>query len=233
MNQLRRIREETGRSVKGLARITGVSRQTIYDLERGHRTGNLETWLKLAAALDTSVEEVSGEVYEPLTQYAGKVEAPSAWRETAGASEAEEDQRPEERLTDEPSSERRAEAILEKVDFIQRRNALNRGDYQRWKKGQVSDPDPLYPYIKYLDMEAGDRSLHKDLEDRGISTIVEEVRTGSREASLHERQACDRLVMALATMYGITAEARNVAYGIRNSAQLEETGDDAWTHREA
>jgi predicted transcriptional regulator len=76
VNQLRRIREETGRSVTGLSRITGVSRQTIYDLESGHRTGSLETWLKLAAALDTPLEALSGEEYEPLTQYEGKEYAP-------------------------------------------------------------------------------------------------------------------------------------------------------------
>jgi transcriptional regulator with XRE-family HTH domain len=75
VNRLRKIREDSGRSVTGLSRITGVSRQTIHDLERGQRTGSLETWLKLAAALDTPLEELSGEVYEPLTQYEGKAEA--------------------------------------------------------------------------------------------------------------------------------------------------------------
>ncbi len=72
MNRLRETRKESERSVTYLSRKTGVSRQTIYELEAGRRTGSLETWLKLAAALNTPVEQLSGEVYESLGQYAGK-----------------------------------------------------------------------------------------------------------------------------------------------------------------
>jgi len=72
VNQLREVREATGRSVAGLARITGLSRQAIYALEEGRSEGNLETWIKLANAVDTPVEELSGRAFEGLNEYAGK-----------------------------------------------------------------------------------------------------------------------------------------------------------------
>jgi len=55
-----------------LARITGLSRQAIYALEEGRSEGNLETWIKLANAMDTPVEELSGRAFEGLNEYAGK-----------------------------------------------------------------------------------------------------------------------------------------------------------------
>jgi DNA-binding XRE family transcriptional regulator len=72
VNRLKEVRVATGRSVAGLAYITGISKQTIYDLEAGHREGSLETWLTLANALDVPVEELSGHAYAALEQYTGK-----------------------------------------------------------------------------------------------------------------------------------------------------------------
>jgi DNA-binding XRE family transcriptional regulator len=72
VNRLQEVRVATGRSVAGLAHITGLSKQTIYDLEAGHREGSLETWLTLANALDVPVEELSGHSYTALEEYKGK-----------------------------------------------------------------------------------------------------------------------------------------------------------------
>jgi DNA-binding XRE family transcriptional regulator len=72
-NRLREVREGAGLSISGLARATGVSRQTIYDLEAGRSRGTLETWIRLATALDTNVEELSGQTSEVLEEYEGKV----------------------------------------------------------------------------------------------------------------------------------------------------------------
>ena len=77
MNRLKEVREATGRSVAGLARLSGLSRQAIYGLEGGKSEGTLDTWLRLASALDTDVEELSGNTYESLRMYAsGKAHAP-------------------------------------------------------------------------------------------------------------------------------------------------------------
>jgi DNA-binding XRE family transcriptional regulator len=73
MNRLREIREEARLSISGLARATGLSRQAIYDLESKRSNGTLETWIKLATALDTNVEYLSGQTSEALAEYAGKV----------------------------------------------------------------------------------------------------------------------------------------------------------------
>ena len=72
VNRLQEVRVATGRSVAGLAHITGLSKQTIYDLEAGHREGSLVTWLTLANALDVPVEELSGHSYTALEEYKGK-----------------------------------------------------------------------------------------------------------------------------------------------------------------
>ncbi len=134
-------------------------------------------------------------------------------------------------MTDEPSTEKRADVILGKVNFLQARNAFNRWDYERWKKGDV--PDPRYPYVKFLDMEAGDRDIAETLRELRISDVVDGVITGKREASEREREACSRLVGALAQMYGITAEAFNIATEVSKGIGDEATRGqadflDAW-----
>jgi len=58
VHPLRRARREAGRSVADLAREVNVTRATIYALEEGRNKGNIDTWIKLAVALDTTVDEL-------------------------------------------------------------------------------------------------------------------------------------------------------------------------------
>ncbi len=72
MNRLRETREEAGMSVAALARKARMSRMTINALESGERKGSLESWLKLANALNAPLGELSGQEYQTLATYAGK-----------------------------------------------------------------------------------------------------------------------------------------------------------------
>jgi transcriptional regulator with XRE-family HTH domain len=68
--RLRRKRMERGYSQGRLAKEAGLSRQVISNLERGYSHGYPETWQRIAAVLDTSVDEL---LEEPSA--AGKAQA--------------------------------------------------------------------------------------------------------------------------------------------------------------
>ena len=55
-NQLRDLRIEAGLTQEVLAEKIGVSRQSVISIERGRFLPSIETALRLAAALDTTVE---------------------------------------------------------------------------------------------------------------------------------------------------------------------------------
>ena len=57
-NHLARLRERRGISAASLARLAGVSRQTIYAMEAGSYIPNTAVALKLARALEVNVEEL-------------------------------------------------------------------------------------------------------------------------------------------------------------------------------
>src|SRR5215469_13468103 len=57
-NNLARLREKRGISAAGLAKMVGVSRQTIYAMEASSYVPNTAVALKLARALETTVEEL-------------------------------------------------------------------------------------------------------------------------------------------------------------------------------
>ncbi len=56
--ELRRMREEQGLTVEGLAEKSGVSATTIRDVERGAREARMDTIAKLAKALGLGFDEV-------------------------------------------------------------------------------------------------------------------------------------------------------------------------------
>ncbi len=56
--QIKRIRKQRGLSQKELGQRIGVSQQVMTNYERGLREPNLETLLKIAGALDVSVEDL-------------------------------------------------------------------------------------------------------------------------------------------------------------------------------
>ncbi len=56
--ELRRMREEQGLTVEGLAEKSGVSATTIRDVERATREARMDTIAKLAKALGLGFDEV-------------------------------------------------------------------------------------------------------------------------------------------------------------------------------
>jgi transcriptional regulator with XRE-family HTH domain len=63
MEQLARLRELKGFSQRALAKESGVSPATIYELENGRRRPNPSTLRKLASALDVEVADLLGADY--------------------------------------------------------------------------------------------------------------------------------------------------------------------------
>ena len=59
MNNIKRIRLERNISQKQLASASNVSSPYLYDLENGHRNARPETWERIAAALNCTVEELT------------------------------------------------------------------------------------------------------------------------------------------------------------------------------
>lgn len=63
MDRLTRLRELKGYSQRALAKESGVSPATIYELENGRRRPNPSTLRKLAAALSVEVSDLLGDAY--------------------------------------------------------------------------------------------------------------------------------------------------------------------------
>lgn len=56
--ELRRMREEQGLTVEGLAEKSGVSASTVREVERGAREARMDTVAKLAKPLGLTFDEV-------------------------------------------------------------------------------------------------------------------------------------------------------------------------------
>ena len=65
MHPLRRARRDAGISVADLAQKVGVTKAAIYALEEGRNKGNIETWIRLAEALASTVDELTEGMLEP------------------------------------------------------------------------------------------------------------------------------------------------------------------------
>lgn len=64
---LRQARKDAGLTVAELAQEIETTTQAIYQLEEGRRKGSIETWIKLANALNTSVDALTMNLLEPAT----------------------------------------------------------------------------------------------------------------------------------------------------------------------
>ena len=84
-NHLAKFRQQRGFSAAQLAGLIGVSRQTIYAMEAGTYVPNTALALKLAKALETTVEQLfclSSEDQEPPLRFETAVFVPW-WRDAA------------------------------------------------------------------------------------------------------------------------------------------------------
>jgi len=61
---LNRHRDRAGVTFEQLAERSGLSRQTLLNISAGRNYGDLRTWLKLAAAFETSLDEMMASVWD-------------------------------------------------------------------------------------------------------------------------------------------------------------------------
>ena len=75
---LRRIRAQRQLTLRALSEKSGVSKETISDIERGIRTPQTLTLGKLAAALDVDINDLIEEQYSPKAQSRPSLEPPDS-----------------------------------------------------------------------------------------------------------------------------------------------------------
>lgn len=56
--KLKELREEKRMSQRDLCRLVGVSQPFLCDLEHGRRNATIDTWQKIADALDVPITEL-------------------------------------------------------------------------------------------------------------------------------------------------------------------------------
>jgi transcriptional regulator with XRE-family HTH domain len=85
MEELRRLREESGMSLRQLARVSGVDQATISRLENAHNVPSVSTVEKLAAGLGVEVSDFFPKAEPPLFDLSpeprGVAEAAFPWAE--------------------------------------------------------------------------------------------------------------------------------------------------------
>lgn len=65
MNKLKQAREALGKSKVAVAREAGITRMAYFRYEKGLRFPKVESAMKIAKALDSTVEELWGHVMVP------------------------------------------------------------------------------------------------------------------------------------------------------------------------
>lgn len=58
MNNIKRLREEKRITQKALAEAANISQPFLYDLENGNRNAKPETWERISAALDCTIDDL-------------------------------------------------------------------------------------------------------------------------------------------------------------------------------
>lgn len=62
-NNIRKLREERGLSIRKLSKLTGLAPDTISKYEREERNPKIENWQKLADYFGVSVEYLQGKTF--------------------------------------------------------------------------------------------------------------------------------------------------------------------------
>lgn len=63
--EFRRRRNDAGLTYDALAEKTGVSRRTLISIENGQSNGSVDTWYRIAGALDTTMTDLMRSLYSP------------------------------------------------------------------------------------------------------------------------------------------------------------------------
>jgi putative transcriptional regulator len=182
---VKRIREEQRYTQTEIARRCGVTPAAISGLEHGDFTPSTPLLVKLARALDVSVEELLG---KPVLL--GKAEAPQE------PGQLEEALPEKEHLI--PQS---AGTLKTDVDRIKRLKRQHISDLEQIRRGELDDD-------AVLRMEMVDKGIHADLNERGVLDFAEAVRAGREFAQPEAIPLCHELLRKLANLKALTDEAR-------------------------
>lgn len=157
LEELRRMREETGFTQVGLARTSGVDRGTIIKIERGQRSPTVETLAKLARAMGVEISD-----FFPKAQ----ASLPDFEDERREADTAERLIRFGERMVAQFDSELEGRAEAEDLDWFEHAGVMY-GEYVailNMVNGRgVSDPQGVFGSL--MDMNASMQTLMRRYEE--------------------------------------------------------------------
>jgi transcriptional regulator with XRE-family HTH domain len=201
---VKRIREEQRYTQTEIARRCGVTPAAISGLEHGDFTPSTPLLVKLARALDVSVEEL---LDKPVLL--GKAEAPQEPGQLEEALPGEEHLIPQS-----------AGTLKTDVDWIKRLKSQHISDLEQIRRGELGDD-------AVLRMETVDMGVRAKLNAHGVLEFAEAVRDGREFAQPEAIPLCHELLRELTNLESLTAEARSVA-AMKTSDIHEEVEKDVW-----
>jgi transcriptional regulator with XRE-family HTH domain len=189
--KLARIRVERGWSLREAAKLTGGTKETINDLERGKRTPHPTTLRKLADGFGVPVTYF----LEPTVPKVSSRPSPEA------PEEASEEERPIARRVS-PEELQREVARLK--------------TYNQRRQNQIDTYDAegaALPERSWWDEAAAlERSLTEEYEEREILPYVEALGEGREMAPWTVHRACVQLARELSIMRDLVKEARIMVF---------------------
>ncbi len=215
--RLRRVRLERGLTLRQAAQRTGVTKETLSDLERARRQPHPPTLQKIAEGYNVEIRDLLGPIVDEEPALAGKAEAPEA-----GPTNQQDPLPPSSREVPEDGDgegqravgigqvgpETRIE-VLEQgwISPVKKRNERWRAEIDGWRRHQET-----YPYGRADEMDAFARErILGRAEEVGLMAHCQAVLRGEKEVSAREFEACRVLNNDLfAEAFALVAEAYNV-----------------------
>jgi transcriptional regulator with XRE-family HTH domain len=196
--RLRVLRAERGLTLRQVESATGVTKESLSEIERGARHPYDITLAKLAKFYDVPLEELL-EDQSPLVQ------APPETAEGEERRLREEAQRlGEEAFSNLPVADR-IERLSVWLDRLQRLRDRRTLDLKPVREGEA----PL-GYGVWLEMYALDRWWQKLFEEEGVHTHYERAMSGVLEVSPEERALCQNVAEAQRDVNDLTNKAREL-----------------------
>jgi transcriptional regulator with XRE-family HTH domain len=184
MEQLIRLRELKGYSQRALAKASGVSPATIYELENGRRRPNPSTLRKLAQGLEVEVADLLGEGWRQafVDSLRFRAHAKERLRERLSLWEAARD----EGASDEKRRELLDEAglVLDEADEVLRKLQENLSE----GLDHMAEPGPNPYWEEVREADTLYRNLLAMVEDVGLSVRPAKTSNGARPRQ-HELEA--------------------------------------------
>jgi transcriptional regulator with XRE-family HTH domain len=221
--RLHRTRVERGLSLRQAAAQTGVTKETLSDLERGRRTPHPPTLAKIAKGYGVEISDLLGPMVEEEPALAGKAKAPPSPEQPPLNGFLQEEER---RII--PHS---AESLKMHIEQMKRLKELRTADTEEIKKGF----GPRNALV--FQMEMADKGLRALLEEMGVLGFAEAVRAGRVMAEPAAIPLCHELSRRLQELEALSAEARVssvvASSDIREEAVKGAAQAESWAQEES